>query len=459
MEKKKITIVGAGGYAFPIKLIADMLSWESLQDAHYCLYDIVEEGARRTARLMQVLVDGFQLGATHEVTTDPKRAFDGADYIFVTFQVGGLDAYKIDKDIPAKYGIDLPVGDTLNAGGIFRGLRSLGALEPYCEMIREGSPDALAINYANPMAILTWAMNGWGVPTVGLCHSVQAIPHIVERQIGIPAAEVTFKTAGINHQAWVVSLHHRGRDVLADFNASFDVDLEAALHGEDRGAANIAINHGGNYEDDAVRAEIVKTFGYYHTESSHHGSEYVPWFRKNKERIDHYIPRRWDYYEICTRHSEENLENRVKEMAEMDAIPRTSEYGSYILHSIETDTPFVIYGNVPNSGRLGIDSGDGAISIPNLPRDCCVEVACLCDGEGVRPTVSGALPEQCAAINRTNINVQAMAVRGHRARSRKMIEMAVALDPLTGALCTLPEIRGMTADFFEAQEKWLPQFD
>ena len=159
MSRRKITIVGAGGYAFPTKMIADILSWPSLQEAHFCLFDIVEGGARRTARLMQMLVEGHRLGATQEVTTDPRRAFDGADFIFVTFQVGGLEAYKIDKDIPARHGIDLPVGDTLNAGGIFRGLRSLGALEPYCAMIRDGSPGALAINYANPMAILTRAMN------------------------------------------------------------------------------------------------------------------------------------------------------------------------------------------------------------------------------------------------------------------------------------------------------------
>ena len=369
------------------------------------------------------------------------------------------------RSFRAKYGIDLCVGDTLNAGGIFRGLRSLGALSPIAAAMRRHCPDALILNYANPMAINTWGLNEDGVRAVGLCHSVQGTTRMIAREIGADYADVTFKCYGINHQAWITEFRVKGKDayprIKKIFYEEFPSPVEGKAHGDVAKSKEegLAVNHAKNvYHYERVRTEIMRTFGYFQTESSHHAGEYLPWFRKNKKTIDSYIKTRWDYYQIGLNF---DLKEQVAMVERKCTEPLTCslEYGARIIHAMETGEPTVIYGNVPNHGAPGSPPSARAHLIPNLPPNACVEVACLVDRNGIQPTAPGSLPPQLAAINRTNINVQELAVLAHQTGNPALVEQAVALDPLTGALLTLPQIRSLTGEMLQRQRRWLPQFE
>ncbi|PTX97478.1 alpha-glucosidase/alpha-galactosidase [Verrucomicrobia bacterium LW23] len=460
----KIVIVGAGGVTFPLTLTADILSFPDLRDSVISLYDIEETRLNRTAGLVKKLISAHNLPTRVEVTTDMTTALNGARYIIITFQVGGLDAYKIDKDASAKYGIDLCVGDTLNAGGVFRGLRSLGALQAIAERMKELCPTALVLNYANPMAINCWGLNELGIRTVGLCHSVQGTTMMLASLIGADYKDVDFKCYGINHQAWITEFRDRGVDAYPRLrealNQKFPSPSVQSTHGEvvRGGSEELAVDHDADvYHYEKVRTEIFRTFGVFQTESSHHAGEYVPWFRKNKTLIDAYIKTRWDYYECGINF---DMDAQVERMEKRCHEPLTAslEYGAGIINAMETNVPYVMYGNVPNYGAPGADAATGAHLIPNLPRNACVEVACLVDRNGVQPTAPGPLPPGLAAINRTNINVQELTVLAHQTGDPNLVEQAVAMDPLTGALLTLPEIRSLTREMLEQQSQWLPQF-
>ncbi len=464
MALPKIVIVGAGGVTFPIALLIDLLSFGSLKRATVSLYDIHAGRLNRTAGLAKSLIDSHSLPTRLEVTTNLETALRGADYLIVAFQVGGLDAYKIDKDISRKYGIDLCVGDTLNAGGVFRGLRSLGALSGITRAMRRLCPDALVLNYANPMAINCWGLSEEGIRTVGLCHSVQGTTRMLAEQIGANYDDVTFKSYGINHQAWLTEFKVKGRDAYPKLKkvmyAKFPSPSEGKAHGDVArgGDKGLAVDHGEEiYHYERVRTEIMRTFGYFHTESSHHGGEYVPWFRKDKKTIDSYIKTRWDYYELGVNFDLKGQVAMVKRKCR-EPLQCSLEYGARIINAMETGEPAVIYGNVPNYGAPGSDLASNVHLIPNLPRNACVEVACLVDRNGIQPTAPGPLPPQLAAVNRTNINVQELAVLAHRTGDPSYVEQAVALDPLTGALLTLPQIRSLVKEMFTAQRRWLPQF-
>ncbi|HSI82286.1 MAG: alpha-glucosidase/alpha-galactosidase [Candidatus Methylacidiphilales bacterium] len=460
----KIVIVGAGGVTFPLTLTADILSFPALRDSTICLYDIEDTRLNRTAGLVRKLVEAHQLPARVEVTTDMTAALTDARYVIVTFQVGGLDAYKIDKDASLKYGIDLCVGDTLNAGGVFRGLRSLGALDPIAKKMKELCPTALVLNYANPMAINCWGLNELGIRTVGLCHSVQGTTKMLASLIGADYGNVVFKCYGINHQAWITDFKDKGVDAyprLAEMlEQRFPSPALVSKHGEvvRGGSETLAVDHNADvYNYEKVRAEIWRTFGVFQTESSHHAGEYTPWFRKNKADIDAYIKTRWDYYDCGVNF---DLKGQVERMEKRCHEPLTAseEYGAGIINAMETHVPCVVYGNVPNYGAPGSKPDNGTHLIPNLPRNCCVEVACLVDRNGVQPTAPGPLPAGLAAINRTNINVQELAVLAHQTGDPRLVEQAIAMDPLTGALLTLPEIRSLTHEMLEQEAQWLPQF-
>ncbi|HEV2109314.1 MAG TPA: alpha-galactosidase, partial [Thermomicrobiales bacterium] len=387
-----------------------------------------------------------------EATTDRRRALDGADVVIVTFQVGGLDAFKLDVEIPRKYGLDQTVGDTLGPGGVFRFLRSAPAYREIAVDMAELCPGALLINYANPMAMSCWFLDLLGVKTVGLCHSVQGTSRMLARQIGVPYEDVTFLAAGINHQAWFLrfqrgneDLYPLLREVMARRHlARAPSNQFPADHGNHSGADRGDSSYEGGAE--RVRTAIMDTFGYFHTESSHHASEYLPYFRKNRETIERAIPERWDYYEVCLAHDADEQTGRMLERLK-DALMPSLEYGAIIINAIATGEPAVIYGNVPNHDLIS-----------NLPRGCSVEVPCLVDANGVQPTSVGPLPPQCAAVNRTNINVQELAVAAAWEENAAHIEHAVALDPLTGALMTLDEIRAMVNDLITAEAEWLPDF-
>jgi alpha-galactosidase len=442
----RIAIIGAGGFVFPLTLVRDILSFPELRGSTLALMDIDAARLQKTVASARSLVERFDLPAVIEPTTERQVALRGADYVIITFQVGGLEAYRLDVEIPRRYGLDQTVGDTLGPGGVMRGLRTIPVLLEIAHDMQELCPDALLIQYANPMAMNCWAMNTTGIKNVGLCHSVQGTSHMLAGQLGVPYEEVRYRVAGINHQAWFLEFKRGNEDLYPQlrevmFGRHLPGSLRADLVADDGNhseAKQVNSYEGGN---EAVRTAIMRTFGYFHTESSHHASEYLPYFRKNPATVANYIQQRWDYYEICAAHDDADHHAQILERG----LRPSYEYGAFIVHSMETNTPRVIYGNVNNRGL-----------ITNLPEGCCVEVACLVDSNGIQPTMVGSLPPQCAALNRSNINVQELTVYAALQRDRDVVYQAIALDPLTGALLTLEQIHAMTSELLQAQAQWLP---
>lgn len=452
MIRPKITLIGAGGYVFPLRLIGDLLSFPALQSATLCLMDVNAERLAAVAAASRELVDHHGLGARIEETTDQRQALRGADFVIITFQVGGLESFRHDVEIPRRFGVDQTVGDTVGPGGVFRFLRSVPAYRAIVEDARELCPGAQFINYANPMAMATGYLNALGAPTVGLCHSVQGTTRMLARTLGVPYEEVSYRCAGINHQAWVLEFRHRNTDLyprLRDEMTRLHIRGRAAGaldsdRGDHSGTAAAASNYEGGNEQ--VRTMLMNMFGYFQTESSHHASEYLPYFRKSPELIKEYIPERWDYYQICSAHDEQGaLDDRLARLKE-ELVPSV-EYGASIVNSLVTGELSVIHGNVPN--RHGV--------INNLPSDACVEVPCLVDRSGVQPTTIGSLPPQLAALNRTNIAVQTLAVEAALTGDREHVYHAIALDPLAAALLDLAQIRAMTDELFAAHSSLLPE--
>ncbi|MDS2172736.1 alpha-galactosidase [Nesterenkonia sp. CL21] len=456
----RIAIIGAGGFVFPFRLIGDLVSFPALRGATLALMDIDPQRLDRVAGAARRLVEHHGFPTVVEQTTDRREALRGADVVIITFQVGGIESYRHDVEIPRRHGIDQAVGDTLGPGGVFRFLRSVTAYDAIAEDALELCPDAQFINYANPMAMATAYLNAKGLRTVGLCHSVQGTTRMLARTLGVPYEDVTFTSAGINHQAWILSFRRGEEDLYPRLR-----EVMGARHRRGRAAASLTADDGdhsgeadaaSDYEggNEQVRTAIMQTFGHFQTESSHHASEYLPYFRKTPELVEEYIPSRWDYYEICAAHDESG--DLSDQLAELQAELKPSvEYGAIIVNAMVTGRPAVVHGNVPNSDA-GFAPGSQGSVITNLPGSACVEVACLVDGAGVRPTRFGDLPPQLAAVNRTNVNVQELAVRAALEGSREHVHHAVALDPLTAALLTVEEIREMTEELLTAHAALLP---
>ena len=446
----KIAIIGAGGQVFPLRLIADILSQSSTQNAHFALMDIDPSTLERTERTARALIAHHGLPATISASTDQRESLRDADYVLVTFQVGGLAAYKHDVEIPRKYGVDQTVGDTLGPGGVMRFLRTAKALKQIAEDMLELCPKALVINYANPMAMNCWYLSRLGIRTVGLCHSVQNTTHMLAKHLGIPYQEIHYKSAGINHQAWLLEFRHGNQDLLPDIRR-----IMRQEHLERKSLREMVADTGDHSEQkrewtvyeggqEQVRTWLMETFGYFHTESSHHASEYVPWFRKDPNSVLRFIPERWDYYTICQANSEDDKLDMLERLK--GKLEPSLEYGARIIHATESGEPCVIYGNVQNDGL-----------IENLPLGCCVEVPCLVDKNGVQATHIGRLPVQLAALNRTNINVQELAVEAAITGNIDHVYQAIALDPLTSSQLTLEQIRDMTSELLHAEREWLPE--
>jgi alpha-galactosidase len=436
----RIAIVGAGGYVFPLRLIRDILSFESTRGATFALTDIDPAALERTRALAQRLVDGHGLPARVLADVDRRAMLDGADVVLITFQVGGIEAYEHDVEIPRRYGVDQPVGDTLGPGGVFRGLRTAPVLEAIARDMRELCPEALLLQYANPMAINCWLTSELGVRTVGLCHSVQGTSRLLARILGVEDRNWSFRCAGINHQAWFTEFTCDGRDVTAELVEAVNEFARGERHVEN---VSDTLYGGGN---ERVRTAVMNLTGHFHTESSHHASEYLPYFRRTPRETRSWVPDRWDYFRLSRRRRPETLERQAQAALRGPLVP-SEEYAAWIVDSLVTGTPRVIYGNVPNDGL-----------IENLPAGCCVEVPCLVDGAGVQPTRVGRLPEACAAVNLGSIAVQSCAVRAAQQRSRELVHAAVALDPLTAAVLPLERIHEMVDELFAAEARWLPQF-
>lgn len=437
----RIVIVGAGGWVFPMEITRDVLAFPALGGSRLVLYDIDPAAAERTAVAARRLIELGGLAAHVEVAPDLRTALRVADVVVTVFQVGGVEAYGLDIEIPRAYGIDQSVGDTLGPGGVFRGLRSVEALREVAEVMLEVCPAALLLNYANPMTVNCWATDRTGVTIVGLCHSVQGTSELLARELDVPYDEITFDCAGVNHTAWFTTFRRGDEDLIPRIR-----EVMTARHVER--SIPLLRRSDDPYESiERVRTELMQLTGYFHTESSHHASEYWAWFRKTPELRDSYIDRRWDYLEICRSSDAAGSNDQLIAEAERDGIRHGGEFAAPIIDSIVTGTTRVVYGNVRNGG-----------SIENLPPDACVEVACVVDGNGVRPRRYGSLPPACAALNQTQIAVQRLTVEAATTGNRDLVHAAVALDPLTSAVATLPQIHEMTDRMLEAQARWLPRF-
>jgi alpha-galactosidase len=451
----KIVIIGAGSLVFASRLTTDILSVPELADSTIVYVDIDQAVLDLISRFGRQVIAQEKLSATIEATQNRAEALAGADYVITTFRVGGMEATALDIQIPLKYGLDQAVGDTLGPGGIFYGQCHIPLLLDICRDMERLCPDALLINHTNPMVMLCWAVNSaTRIKNVGLCHSVQHTSEQLAGHIGAPYEEVRYWVAGINHMAWFLEFEWRGQDaypLLRQRLAEWDrAGGDEKLRVEDLPASPY---YGSEpWPWDTVRRELFRQFGYYVTESTPHLSEYLPYFRRNPELMQRYTLRQQSPEVFEGRWLSRRDEQREKlcQQAEgVEPIPmaRSSEYTSYIIEAMETDKPYRVNVNVANTGL-----------ITNLPADCVVEVPCLVDGLGVHPCYVGPLPPQLAALNRTNINVQELAVKAALEGDREALHQAVALDPLTSALLPFKEMRQMVDEMFEALLPWMPQF-
>ena len=435
----KITLIGAGSLVFTRKLCSDILLAPSLQDSEISLMDVDPQRLGESREIVQKIVEEHKLPARITASTNRAESVGQADYVITTFQQGGLEAYAQDIEIPKKYGVEQCVGDTLGPGGVFRALRTIPVLIDLCHDLDQHAPNAWLLNYVNPMAANCWAVDAaTGRPHVGLCHSVQGTSEMLANWLEVPYEQIHFRCGGINHQAFFLEFRRGNEDLYPRLRQVID---RKEIYGQE-----------------PVRIDLMKHFGYFVTESSGHASEYVPYFRKNAQMVEEdLVPRFTDkvnhWFQFgrtggYLQHNYERLESFRQQFKQMMAAPlttdRTHEYGSFIIEAMETNQPARINGNVPNHGL-----------IDNLPAGCCVEVPCLVDRNGVQPTRFGPLPPQLAALNRTNINVQELIVEAAVKRNKDAVYHAVALDPLTAAVCTLPQIRQMVDELLVAQERWL----
>lgn len=463
----KITFIGAGSTVFARNLLGDILSFPELAGSTISLFDIDPARLYTTEKVAHRLAKVVGANPRIETTTDRRAALDGADYAICMFQIGGYKpGTEIDFEVPKKYGLRQTIADTLGIGGIMRALRTIPVLLDTCRDMEQVCPDVTFLNYVNPMAMNCWAISRASkIKTVGLCHSVQGTAMQLARDIGVPYEEINYICAGINHMAFYLRFERKTETGV--------VDLYPLVRQ--------VIEEGRVPEWNRVRYEVFKRVGYFVTESSEHFAEYVPWFIKRDRPdliekfnipIDEYIRRcevqiaGWELTKDTIENPDVPLDKEairqkilaaggsemeahwMGEMAvNFDKVTPSHEYGSLIIHSLETGVPRVIYGNVPNHGL-----------IDNLPQGCSVEVPCLVDKNGVQPTKIGALPPQLAAMMQTNINVQSLAVEAALTGKREHIYHAAMLDPHTAAELDLDQIWALVDDLIEAHKGWLPEY-
>jgi alpha-galactosidase len=435
----KITIIGAGSHVFTRNLVTDILSYPELRDSTISLMDINEERLDLVTAFARKIISQHGFATKVESTTDRRAALEGADYVVLSIKVGGFEANRLDLEIPAKYGIVQGVGDTIGPGGVFYALRHIPVVLDICRGMEDLCPDALLINYTNPMSMICWAVNDHTrIRNVGLCHSVQGTASELARYLGAPLEEIQYWVAGINHMAWFLELKWRGEEAYPLLRRRFGDP--AVYSGPDAHWAG----------PDIVRVEIFKAFGYFPTESSQHMSEYVPYFRKRPELMERFKLRyRVDALGEMLERRSRSEEKMRRQIAGNEVIPveRSSEYCSQIIHSMESGAPRRVNANVRNEGL-----------ITNLPKGSCVEVPCLVDEGGVHPCFVGDLPPQCAGLNRTNINVHELGVLAAVEKETELVFQALLLDPLTGAMLTIEETRKMVDEMFKAEVDYLKEF-
>ncbi len=470
----KVAMIGAGSIGFTRRLLRDLLGVPELADTQFAFTDISKQNLDMVTQLCERDIEGNKLPAKIVATTDRRKAVADADFVICMVRVGGIEAFATDIDIPLKYGVDQCVGDTLCAGGIMYGQRTMVALLDFCKDIREvAKPGAIMLNYSNPMAMNTWACNQFGkVNTIGLCHGVQGahwqITHAIELWLkltgqipmdyvspgatlkeynwidprvkyGMHRREIDAVFSGLNHQTWCVKAAWRG------------IDLTSKL-------PELMGDVAGYRTSEKVRLDVLNRFGYYSTESNGHLSEYVPWYRKRTNEINKWIDlSSWingetgGYLRVCTEGRnwfETDFPNWLKEQPpKISPSDRSEEHGSYIIEGLVTGRIYRGHFNVVNQGR-----------IPNLPDDCIVEIPGYVDKTGINMPVVGPLPLACAATCNATVSVQRMSVYAAISGDLTLLKQAMLHDPLTGAVCDPEEIWQLTDDMLVGQAKWLPQY-
>ena len=451
----KIAMIGAGSIGFTIRLMQDILAVPELADTTFAFTDISKANLDMVTQLARRDITGNKLPAKVIATTNRRQAIADADYIICVIRQGGLEAFKLDIDIPLKYGVDQCVGDTICAGGIMYAQRTIAAMLDFCKDIREvAKPGALFLNYSNPMAMNTWACNKYGkVNTVGLCHGVQGghwqIAHVTEKWAWrkgllpegtkIPRKDIDITAAGINHQTWYLKAQWRGIDLIPQMLEMFEADPI--------------------YKDEEkVRIDVLRRFGYYSTESNGHLSEYVPWYRKRTNEIKKWIHMRsWilgetgGYLRVCTEGRnwfETDFPNWLKEAPKpITQANRSEEHGSYIIEGLETGRTYRGHFNIVNRGH-----------ITNLPDGCIVEIPGYVDHNGINMPVVGDLPLGCAATCSATVRMQEMGMEAAVHGDVHLLKLSMLHDPLTGAVCNTEEVWQLTDEMLVAQRQWLPNY-
>lgn len=431
----KVVFMGAGS-AFFEKLFVDIISIPGADRGEMCLVDINEKRLELAERLANLIKEkkGSEWSVT--ATTDRLKVLKGADYVVNCIEVSGVDCVRFDNDIPMKYGVDQCIGDTIGPGGLFKALRTVPVFLEVLKDMERLCPDALVLNYTNPMSIMCLsAARSSSISVAGMCHSVQGSSHQLAKYADVPYSEMKWKCAGVNHLAWFTELTHNGEDLYPVLLKNLESDKELL-------------------PQDPVRFDMMKHFNYFVTESSGHFSEYLPYYRKRQELIDKHCGEKYlggsgFYAREWPGWRDENDSNRLKSLngeREID-FSRTWEYASWIIEAKETNSPFITHATVPNNGL-----------ITNLPQDGVVEVACVVTAAGILPTYYGELPPQCAALCDWQMRMYDLAATACIEKSKEAAAMALMLDPLTAAVCSPGEIKSMTEELFEAEKEFLPGF-
>ncbi len=435
----KITFIGAGSFGFTRSLVRDILTFPLLQDATLCLMDIDPERLDFSTRAVKKIIELGNYAARVEATLDRAEALKGANAVLCTILAGGVDVWQHDILIPKKYGVDTNVGDTRGPSGVFRALRTIPVMVGIVKDMEKYCPDAILLNYTNPMAMLCRAMQRESfIKLTGLCHSVQGTAMMLARWIGAPYEEITYTCAGINHQAWYIDYRWKGQDAYPLIHKAI--------------TENEAI-----YNEEQVRNEMFLHLGYYVTESSGHNSEYNWWFRKRPDLIEKYCthgtgwnPGEYAYILKEYQRREGTWKDEIIHWLEQDTpinLARGHEYAASIINAWMGGEIFRFNGNVANT-KL----------IDNLPEGACVEVPVFVDKEGFHPVHVGPLPPQCVALNHVNVMVEEMAVEAALTGDPTLVFRAIAYDPLTAAVLSLAEIRQMVNEMLRQNQAYLPQF-
>lgn len=439
----KITFIGAGSTVFMKNIVGDVLQRPSLSGATIALMDINPQRLEESAIVVNKLIATLGVKAKAETHSDQRKALAGADFVVVAFQIGGYEPCTVtDFEVPKKYGLRQTIADTLGVGGIMRGLRTVPHLWKICEDMLAVCPQAIMLQYVNPMAINTWAISEKypEIRQVGLCHSVQGTAMELAHDLNLPYEEIRYRSAGINHMAFYLKFEHRQPD--GSYRDLYPDLVRAYREGR-------APKPGWNPRcPNKVRYEMLTRLGYFVTESSEHFAEYTPYFIKEgrPDLIEKYGIPLDEYPKRCIEQIERWKDQaQAYRSAQRIEVEESKEYASSIMNSVWTGEPSVIYGNVRNNG-----------CITSLPRDCAAEVPCLVDASGIQPTYIGDLPPQLTALIRTNINVQELTVRALMSENRDHIYHAAMMDPHTAAELDLDQIWSLVDDLLAAHGDWLP---